>query len=333
VRVSPGAVPKETRLAEAFRVNREEPAAPPQTESRIEKTPPTVPPDSGAPPASSTASAGATAEETKVPVTEAAALAPATATTPATIPEPANPPTAHAALPEPAGTSQPNGAMARSAPDEPKRSEAATNAAPYISRQIISFSANDSQTQIVNLGPGTTGEAPSSSSSREARTVGAPAQAPGSGAPAPSRQGREPAPVSQPGRRESQAAPRSYAKAEPPAHDRRNQNETARSESGQRRTLARVITPSQPSRSSTANLDQQLRELEMNVASVVVVRRNSELFGRVEALEAQYAKANRLSEMTKRRFDLLRFNLARKVLGPRSEPQPVEPFLPPIMGR
>jgi TolA-binding protein len=147
-------------------------------------------------------------------------------------------------------------------------------------------------------------------------------------------QGRERISAQQSGQGEAKADwPRTVRPAEQPANELRSRTEMARTETSNGRTMARVERPTQPSPTDIAKLNEQLRALENKVASVIAIRRNSELFARVEALEAQYAKANQLSGKTKTRFDLLRLNMARKLPGPSPEMPATEPFIPPVVGR
>lgn len=146
--------------------------------------------------------------------------------------------------------------------------------------------------------------------------------------------GRERVPVQQTGQRERMVnRARSTRPAEQPAKASRSQAEVGRAETGEGRTLARVESPKQPPSTNVAKLNEQLRALEIEVGRAVAVRRNSELFARVEALEARFARANQLSDKTKRRFDLLRLNMAKKLPGSAPERPPFEAVIPPVTGK
>jgi serine/threonine protein kinase len=108
------------------------------------------------------------------------------------------------------------------------------------------------------------------------------------------------------------------------------QVEVARAETGQRRTSGRTNAPKPAPRASidVAQLDKQLQKLETEVARVVALRRNSDLFPRVESLEAQYTRANQLSEQRKKRLDLLRANMEKKLPGASPQRAINEPLAP-----
>jgi hypothetical protein len=82
-----------------------------------------------------------------------------------------------------------------------------------------------------------------------------------------------------------------------------------------------------------AKVDLQLRELEAEVARIVALRRNSDLFDRVKALEKRCIQANQFSGNLKKRFDILRLNMTRKLPGAATERPSIEPIVPPVVGR
>jgi hypothetical protein len=145
-------------------------------------------------------------------------------------------------------------------------------------------------------------------------------------------QDREGVAAQRPPQREARAdRPPSGKIVEQPAQNTRSQAEVAKA--GKRLTLAKAEPPKHLPPNDLMKGDAQLRELETKVAAAVAIRRSSELFGRVDALEAQYAKANLLSGKVKARFDLLRLNMARKLPGPPRERLSIEPFIPPVVTR
>ena len=154
--------------------------------------------------------------------------------------------------------------------------------------------------------------------------------------PPQTRQARELVPAERTGKPVAVVAadrPRAVRPAQQTAKGARSQAELGRSIIGRRQTPEKLPSSKQPPRIDIVKLDRQMRDLESDVAKVVALRRSSDLFARVDALEAQYAKANRLSAKTKNRFDLLRLNMAKKLPGPPPERPSVEPFIPPVVGK
>lgn len=108
------------------------------------------------------------------------------------------------------------------------------------------------------------------------------------------------------------------------------QTEMARATTAPRRNPGRTNAQKPAPRASVdvAQLDRQLDKLETEVARVVALRRNSELFAVVDSLEKQYSKANQLSEKRKKRFDLLRANMEKKLPGAAPQRSINEPLAP-----
>jgi hypothetical protein len=74
-------------------------------------------------------------------------------------------------------------------------------------------------------------------------------------------------------------------------------------------------TPGRAAKVDSAQLDQQLHSLEVEVARAVALRRSSELFARADYLETQYAKANELNPTIRKRFGIRRVTMAKKLPG------------------
>jgi hypothetical protein len=115
--------------------------------------------------------------------------------------------------------------------------------------------------------------------------------------------------------------------------DTRSMGQTVISRPKPAQSAAPPVRSATPAPVTAAKLDEQLRQLEAEASRVVALRRNSELFARVDLLEAQYARANLLTGKTKRRLDLLRATMAKKVPGASQQRTITGPLLGPGDGR
>ncbi|MHC1763062.1 MAG: hypothetical protein AB9869_01980 [Verrucomicrobiia bacterium] len=321
------AVAERSRPAQpSFRRNTEDEAAPSETDKpkffdSAADTPPTAQSDAFVP-----ASTDADVDPIDLP---AQAISPVPVETPS--PSPTIDPADSSLATQAADSGVPAGSSSGSTDSNPEGINSTKDTEPGI------------QTSISYPKPAPSGKPPTSSNPQKSasgrRNTDSAAQTARAG-PKPTRAlpgpfpGRERVPVQQTGQRERMVnRARPTRPAEQPAKASRNQVEVARAGTGEGRTRAKGEGPKQPPSTNIANLNEQLRALEVEVGRAVAVRRNSELFARVEALEARFARANQLSDKTKRRFDLLRLNLAKKLPGSAPERSPFETVIPPVTGR
>ena len=151
--------------------------------------------------------------------------------------------------------------------------------------------------------------------------------APGPGAPALSLTG----PLAQ--REAKPDRQLSVKPAELPTRGVPRQTELARTGTAQGPSSAKGARLPLPAPLDMAKVNVQLLELETEVARIVAIRRDSDLFDRAKALEARCARANQLSGNLKKRFDILHLNLTRKLPGAAPERPSIEPTIPPVAER